>query len=120
MEPKQIAINFLQEIVKGNFDYAYDTYVDMKGTHHNVYTKSGFAQLKQGMQENDAKFPNKIFEIKKVFADANMVATHSHVKMGEQDISVVHMFRIKNEKIVEMWDCGQALPKDAINKDGAF
>jgi hypothetical protein len=35
-------------------------------------------------------------------------------------MSVVHMFRIRNGKIAEMWDCGQQIPKDSPNTDGAF
>ncbi len=39
---------------------------------------------------------------------------------GEPGIAVVHLFRFQAGKIVEMWDCGQQLPADSPNTDGAF
>ncbi len=119
---KQSAVQYLQMVTTGKIKEAYAKYVDMTGKHHNLFFPAGFPALQQAMIENDFKFPHKKFTIKNVIAEGNMVAVHSHVVLieGEKGMAVVHMFRFKGDKIVEMWDCGQAIPEDCPNVDGAF
>lgn len=117
-----VATNFLQMIIKGEIDQAYEQYVDMTGKHHNVFTPTGFAALRDGMKDNEVQMPNKEFTIKHVVSDGDMVAVHSHLvlKKDMPEMTVVHMFRIVNGKIVELWDIGQQIPADCPNADGAF
>jgi predicted SnoaL-like aldol condensation-catalyzing enzyme len=119
---KEMAIDFLHLIVAGSIDEAYDNYVNMHGKHHNMYYSAEFASLKQGMIENHAQFPDKQIIVKNVLGDQDLVAVHSNIVMipGEPGITVVHIFRFKFGKIVEMWDVGQAIPADSPNKEGAF
>jgi|SRR5579859_2623263 len=119
---KDAAVDFLKMVVAGKIDDAYAKYVDMKGKHHNAYTPAGFAALRQGMQDNEAKFPNKKFDIRHVLEEGDMVVTHSRVTLtpGELELGVVHWFRFKDGKIVELWDLGQQIPKEAVNQDGMF
>jgi predicted SnoaL-like aldol condensation-catalyzing enzyme len=75
------------------------------------------------MADAHAKSPNKLFDVKRVFADGDFVVTHSLVVRGnpsEQDVAVVHIFRFKGDKVVELWDLGQLLIKDSPNENGAF
>jgi predicted SnoaL-like aldol condensation-catalyzing enzyme len=76
----------------------------------------------RGMEESAAKNPNKKLDIKLALEDGDMVATHSHLRQRPDDIggAVVHIFRIKNGQIVELWDLGQEIPKDSVNKNGMF
>jgi predicted SnoaL-like aldol condensation-catalyzing enzyme len=57
-----------------------------------------------------------------VLADGDLVAIHSSIVMKpvEMGISVVHIFRFNQGRIVEMWDIGQAIPADSLNLAGAF
>lgn len=48
---KQAAVDFLQRVVAGDIDGAYQKYVDMKGKHHNPFCAAGFEGLKKGMIE---------------------------------------------------------------------
>lgn len=120
MDLKNIASDFLQLVIAGKIDEAYEKYVDMKGKHHNIYFPSGFSTLKDAMKENHEQFPDKVFEIKNIIAENNLVTTHSHLYLGEKQIAVVHVFRFEKDKIIEMWDVGQEIPKEHPNKDGAF
>jgi predicted SnoaL-like aldol condensation-catalyzing enzyme len=120
MKIKDIAVKFLQLVVAGNIDEAYEMFVDMKGKHHNIYFPADFYSLKDAMKENHKEFPNKVFEIKNIIAEGNLVAAHSSINIGEKKIAVVHLFRFENEKIIEMWDVGQEIPDDIPNIDGAF
>jgi predicted SnoaL-like aldol condensation-catalyzing enzyme len=119
---KEIAIKFLKLVVAGETDKAYNEFVDLKGKHHNTYFPAGFSVLKEGMKENHVQFPNKKLHIINILSDGDLVAAHSHLafKEGEPGMIVVHLFRFKNGKIVEFWDCGQPIQEDSPNKDGAF
>ena len=54
--------------------------------------------------------------------DENLVAVHSHLKQSPADIgfAVVHILKFKDDKIVELWDLGQPIPKETINENGMF
>ncbi len=121
-ERKKAAVDFLNLVVAGQIEEAYRKHIDLGGKHHNAYTPAGFPALKKGMMENHAQFPQKKFDIKRVLADGDLVATHSHVVLrpGELELSVVHMFRFQGDKIVELWDCAQQVPADSTNQDGLF
>lgn len=119
---KESALDFLQLVVAGEIDEAYESYVNMNGKHHNVYYAADFTSLKQGMLENHAQFPTKRIMVKNVVGEGSLVAVHSNIilKPGESGISVVHIFRFERGKIVEMWDVGQAIPLESPNRIGAF
>jgi predicted SnoaL-like aldol condensation-catalyzing enzyme len=119
---KEEAVDFLNLVVAGNIEEAFESYVNMHGRHHNVYYASDFLSLKQGMIENQGQFPSKRLMVKNVLGDGNLVAVHSNLimKEGEPGVSVVHLFRFDNGKIVEMWDVGQAVPVNSPNMIGAF
>ena len=121
-ERKQAAVEFLQLVVAGHIDEAYQKHIEMQGKHHNPSFPAGFPALKKGMMENHGQFPNKQLTVKHVLVDGDLVAVHSHIvpRQGEKGMAVVHLFRSEGNKIVEMWDCGQPVPEDSPNKDGAF
>jgi len=120
MDNKKIATQFLESVVKGKIDEAYDKFVDFKGKHHNMFFPAGFDKLCNAMKDAHIQFPKKKFTIKNIFGEDDMIAIHSHIMFGVHNIAVVHMFRFEKGKIVEMWDCGQEIPKNMPNKDGAF
>ncbi len=117
---KQAALQFLQLVVAGRIDEAYQKYVDLQGKHHNPFFHAGFPALRKAMNENHIQFPNKQLTIKNVLGDGDLVAVHSHIvlRLGETGVVAVHLFRFRGDKIVEMWDCGQTVPADSLNKDG--
>ncbi len=114
------AVAFLNQVIAGDIKGAYQTYVNLEGTHHNVYTPAGFANLMKGMQAAEDQSPNKTFVVKNVFGDGELIAVHSHLTMGEDDMITVHMFRFEDGKIVELWDVAQSIPDEQVNSDGAF
>ncbi len=121
-EQKNVAEHFLRMIVSGQIDEAFDKYVDLSGKHHNVFTPAGMPALKEGMKENDDQYPNKTLTVKHIAADQDIVVTHSHLVIdpAKPGMVVVHVLRFSGGKIVELWDVGQAIPDNSLNKDGAF
>ncbi len=119
---KKTAVQFLEKVVKGDIDDAYDKFVDMKGKHHNHFFPAGFPSLQKAMKDNHVQFPDKRITVKHALADGDLVAVHSELVLtpGGERMTVVHLFRFKGNKVIEMWDCGQQIPADSPNSDGAF
>ncbi len=119
---KLAAINFLQLVVAGEIDEAYQRYADMQGKHHNPFSPAGLTELKKAMVENYMQFPNKQLIVKNVLGDGDLVAVHSHIVLspGEPDFAVAYIFRFKGDKVVELWDIGQPVLADYPNVDGMF
>ncbi len=119
---RQAAKQFLQLVVAGQIDEAYQRHVDPNGKHHNPLFAEGFPALKKAMIENHVQLPKKQLLVKNVLSDGDFVAVHSQIVLrpGESSVATVHLFRFSGDKIVEMWDVGQPVPADSPNQDGAF
>ena len=123
MQNKEIATSFLKMASSGEVKVAYEKYIASDFIHHNQYFKGDRESLMNAQEQASKVNPNKSFEIKHIYEDGDNVITHSHVTRAsadQPDIVVVHIFKIKNNKIVELWDLGQPLLKDSPNTNGAF
>jgi predicted SnoaL-like aldol condensation-catalyzing enzyme len=119
---KAAAIDFLQLTATGNVNEAYYLYVSPEFRHHNVHFKGDADSLKAAMIESAAYLPSKQLEIIHAINEENMVAVYSKVTIspGEPGIALVHFFRFRDGKIVELWDLAQAPPDEMINENGLF
>lgn len=123
MTNREIAISFLKLASSGDIDSAYERFVAKHFIHHNQYFKGDRESLKQGMILAHKSTPNKEIDIKKCYADGDIIVTHSHVSRatpGGADIAVIHIFRFEDKKIVELWDSGQVMDKNSPNENGFF
>lgn len=123
MQRKEIATSFLKAAGSGDVKTAYDKFVAPEFKHHNQYFKGDRASLMNAMIDAHKQSPNKSIETKHVYEDGETVITHSHVVRSDVDqsgIAVVHIFRFKDDKIVELWDLGQMILKDSPNENGLF
>ena len=119
---KDIAVNFLKMASGGAVREVYSNFVGTGFKHHNPFFEGTAAALSVGMEENARQNPDKIFEIKRVIGEGDFVAVHSHVRQKPQDLGaiVVHIFRFESGRIVELWDVGQPVPAESVNKFGMF
>ena len=119
---KDAAVTFLRLFVAGKIRQAYATYVRPDMRHHNTALAGDAASLEKAMQENHTQYPNKIFDIKRVLEDGNIVALHSHIRLKPTDpgFAAVHIFRFDGDRIIEMWDVIQPVPENSPNKNGMF
>jgi len=119
---KDKAKNFLQLIIAGQIDKAYETYVNPELRHHNAYFEGDMESLKNAMQESENTNPNKLFDMKLAIEEGDQVMVYSHIRQTPNDLgyAVAHIFRFEEGKIIEMWDIGQAVPEDSPNKNGMF
>jgi predicted SnoaL-like aldol condensation-catalyzing enzyme len=119
---KNAAIAFLRLVVARKIREAYATYIRQDMIHHNTAFAGDAASLEKAMEESHSLHPHTVIEFKHALEDGDLVAVHSHVRMQPEDpgFAVVHLFRFEDDKIIEMWDIGQAVPKDSPNINGMF
>jgi len=119
---KNAAISFLNMAAGGKVQEAYSKFVGEGFRHHNPFFEGSAESLQAEMQANALQNPDKVLEVKRVIAEGDFVAIHSHVqqKPGERGAAVVHIFRFENGRIVELWDLGQPVPEESPNQFGMF
>lgn len=119
---KEIAKTFLRLAATGSVREAYESFVDPGFRHHNPYFPGDAESLRKGMEEAHAKFPQTAIEIQRALEEGNLIAVHSKVKHAPagRDIAVVHIFRFKGMRIVELWDIGMEAPESSPNQYGLF
>jgi len=119
---KDIAVAFLEMASNGEVKDAYSQFVGSSFRHHNPFFKGSAASLAVGMEENARQYPDKKIEVKRVIAEGDFVAVHSHVRLdpSSQGVAVVHIFRFENGRIVELWDVGQSVPDEPVNQYEMF
>ena len=119
---KDAAVSFLRLAGSGKVREAYERYVGASFRHHNAFFPGDRESLLKAMEENAAKNPSKVLEVKHVLEDEGFVAVHSHVRQHPDDrgAAVIHVFRFENGRIAELWDVGQPVPKDSPNQHGMF
>jgi predicted SnoaL-like aldol condensation-catalyzing enzyme len=119
---KEKAVSFLQLVASGEVRDAYHRYVGPEFRHHNPFFRGDADSLMLAMEENASKNPHKVFEVKRVIEEGDVVVVHSHVKQNQDDLggAVVHIFRFHHALIVELWDVGQPIPENSPNENGVF
>lgn len=120
-----IATDFLHLAGSGQAAAAFNRYVADGFKHHNPWFAAGSETLCAAMLEASTQCPEKTLIVKNTITDhdAQMVVVHSHVIPipGTPGAAVVHIFRFDGDKIVELWDVGQAIDPDCTaNCDGMF
>ena len=121
-ELKTMAIEFLTLIAAGKIAEAFAHHVGTGFRHHNPSCAGDASSLQEAMAQNASQYPDKIFEIQRALEDGSEVAVFSRVRQHRDDlgVAVVHIFRFENNRIVELWDIGQPVPKESINQNGMF
>lgn len=119
---KERALDFLRLAAKGHSREAFRLYAGLGFRHHNAYFKGDGDTLMIAMEEADRENPDKIFEVQRALEDGDLVAVHSYIKQNINDpgAATMHIFRFQADKIIELWDFGQAIPEDMVNENGMF
>ena len=119
---KESAITFLEMVSRGEGRPAYDRFIAPGFRHHNPFFKSDALSLLHGMEEAHASHPHTKIEVQRAIEEGDLVAVHSHVRMDPDTpgVAVVHIVRFDGDRIVEMWDVGQAVPERSENEAGMF
>ena len=101
---------------------AVDRYWGSEYHQHNPTIADGVEGVKSGLGGYFEAFPQLTVTPKRVIAEGDLVAVHSHYvnAPGERGMAVVDLFRVRNGKIVEHWDVLQDVPETSANDNGMF
>jgi NADPH:quinone reductase-like Zn-dependent oxidoreductase/predicted SnoaL-like aldol condensation-catalyzing enzyme len=119
---KKLVTAFVDELLVRKDLAAIDTYVDTEYHEHNPNIPDGAAGLKAGLGFYFEQFPQLSVTPKRVIAQGDLVAVHSHYidTPGERGRAVIDLFRVRDGKIVEHWDASQDVPETAANDNTMF
>jgi predicted SnoaL-like aldol condensation-catalyzing enzyme len=99
-------------------EQAVDRYVGSEYIQHNPQAPDG-AEAFVGFVK---AFPDGSVDIRRVFAEGDIVVTHSLLKFSPDDGGTVaaDFFRLDDGKIVEHWDVLQPWPEESANPHPMF
>jgi predicted SnoaL-like aldol condensation-catalyzing enzyme len=119
---KEIGKDFLTLCAAGNSREAFKLYAHGNFKHHNAFFKGDASSLMIAMEESSKENPNRVFDIKHILMDGDLVAYHSYLKQTQSDagLAVVHILKFSDNKIIEMWDMHQPIPENMVNENGMF
>ena len=119
---RQIAVDFLTQAAAGHARDAMRRYAATDFIHHTPWFASDAASLATAMDANHRENPEKRFEVLRTIVEGPLVALHGRVthKPGDDPAAVIHIFRIEDGQIHELWDVGQEPVKDSPNRAGLF
>jgi predicted SnoaL-like aldol condensation-catalyzing enzyme len=103
---KALVRGFLTEVMKNG---SYDRFTEFVSTEsyiqHDPQLGDGIESLAFWVAERAAKgSPVSYREIHKVIGSGDLVASLSHVDLGDTEVAVMDLFRVSDDKIVEHWD----------------
>ncbi|MFM9608784.1 nuclear transport factor 2 family protein [Streptomyces niveiscabiei] len=101
---------------------ALDRYWDPGYLQHNTQMQSGVPAAKTGLGGYFASAPQLTVIPKRIIAEGDLVAVHSHYVNypGDRGAAILDLFRVRNGKIVEHWDIIQNVPETSANGNGMF
>jgi predicted SnoaL-like aldol condensation-catalyzing enzyme len=119
---KEKAVHFLKLVGEAKIEEAFKLYVAELFKHHNPFFKADTLSLQKAMKEDAKANPKKELKILRSLEDGDLVAVHSHVKQHPDDngFVLVHFFKFREGKIIELWDLGQEIPDHSVNDIGMF
>jgi predicted SnoaL-like aldol condensation-catalyzing enzyme len=123
LTPKQVVTRFMTTFyVEKKVREAFETWVDPGYIQHNPMAATGREAAIAFLEPFFAQHPQIHYSIKRVIADGNLVAVHSHGAMSADDrgMAVVDILRVKGCKVFEHWDVVQPVPEKPANSNGMF
>ena len=123
LTPKEVVSKFMDEFyVQKRVREAFETWVEPGYVQHNPLAKTGRDAAIAFLELFFQSHPDASYSIKRIIADGNLVAVHSHAKFSADDrgLAVVDILRVDHCKIAEHWDVAQPVPEKSANTNGMF
>ena len=97
-------------------------YVGAGYIQHDPQSPDGAAAFVQMATGFASQFPQLHIAIKRVIAEADLVAAHIQIKMMPENpgLAGVEIYRLDDGKIVEHWNVLQPVPEQAANDNTMF
>ena len=123
LTPKEVVSAFMTKFyLEKKVREAFETWVEPDYIQHNPLAKTGRDAAIAFLEPFFQSHPDASYSIKRIIADGNLVAVHSHAKFTADDrgLAVVDILRVDNCKIAEHWDVAQPVPEKSANTNGMF
>ena len=123
LTPKEVATKFMTKLyLEKRAREAFETWAEPGYIQHNPLAKSGRDAAIAFLEPFFQSHPDASYSIKRIIADGNLVAVHSHAKFNADDrgLAVVDILRVDHCKIAEHWDVAQQVPEKSANTNGMF
>ena len=123
LTPKEVVTKFMTEFyLQKRVREAFETWVEPGYIQHNPLAATGRDAAIAFLEPFFQGHPDAVYSIKRIIADGNLVAVHSHAKFaaGDRGLAVVDILRVEHCMIAEHWDVAQPVPEKAANSNGMF
>jgi predicted SnoaL-like aldol condensation-catalyzing enzyme len=123
LTPKQVVTRFVTEFyLEKRVREAFETWVQPGYIQHNPLAATGRDAAIAFLEPFFQGHPDAVYSIKRIIADGNLVAVHSHAKFaaGDPGLAVIDILRVEHCKIAEHWDVAQPVPEKSANSNGMF
>ena len=123
LKPKEVVTRFMNEFyVEKRVREAFETWVEPGYIQHNPLAKTGRDAAIAFLEPFFKSHPDIHYEIKRIIADGNLVAVHSHgvFNPGERGLAIIDILRVDHCKVAEHWDVAQPVPEKSANTNGMF
>ena len=123
LTPKEVVTQFMTEFyLEKRVREAFETWVEPGYIQHNPLAATGRDAAIAFLEPFFQGHPHAVYSIKRIIADGNLVAVHSHAKFapGDRGLAVVDILRVERCKIAEHWDVAQPVPEKSANSNGMF
>src|SRR6516162_9388887 len=123
LTPKEVVTKFMTKLyLEKQVRKAFETWVEPGYIQHNPLATTGRDAAIAFLEPFFQSHPDTVYSIKRIIADGNLVAVHSHAKFSADDrgLAVVDILRVDHCKIAEHWDVAQPVPEKSANTNGMF
>jgi len=123
LKPKEVVTQFVTKLyVERQPREAFETWVEPGYIQHNPLAATGRDAAIAFLEPFFKSHPDARISIKRIIADGNLVAVHSHqvFTSGDRGLAVIDILRVEHCKIAEHWDVAQAVPEKSANSNGMF
>lgn len=119
---KRVASALFHEVTAGRDVTAFDRYASDPYYQHNPQSPNGIAAAKAFFASTFAANPGFSVSVKRVIAEGDYVAFHSHYKFAADDpgFAILDLYRVRDGKVVEHWDVIQPVPEKSANDNTMF
>ncbi len=112
-----LIVDFVQHLMNDHdFDYVLETFESGAYVQHNRNISDGISGVVQYVQRLSKRFPDYTYDVKRIFADGDIVVFHSHATIrtshrgnDRKGFNITDVWKIREGKIVEHWDAVQPL-----------
>jgi predicted SnoaL-like aldol condensation-catalyzing enzyme len=119
---KRVVVDYYQTAFDGNPEKAVAEHFGNRYIQHNPDAADGPEAFIGYVKWLRSEYPQVRLDIKRVIAEGDLVATHSHLILepGQPGRALADFFRLEDGKVVEHWDVIQDVPEKAANPNGMF